>query len=168
MKPLLEEYAARVYRFALRLTGDRHRAEDLTQETFLRAWRARRRLREPKATGGWLFRIAANLWRDEIRRSHRGPNRVNLAPDDQPSAKPPPDRGVLDREDVRRAIEAMDDLPPRQREVLYLHACEEFPIEQIAECLGISSDAVKASLSLARKRMRRRLDDVCQERFPTK
>ena len=106
MKPLLEEYAARVYRFALRLTGDRHLAEDLTQETFLRAWCARRRLREPDAAGPWLFRIAVNLWRDEIRRSNRGPNRVDLAPDDQASAKPPPERGVFDREDVRRAIEA--------------------------------------------------------------
>lgn len=168
VKPPLEEYAARVYRFALRLTGDRHLAEDLTQETFLRAWRGRRRLRDPDATAGWLFQIAVNLWRDEIRRSGRRVNCVNSTPDDRPSGEGAPDRGVLDREDVRRAIKAMDDLPPRQRQVLYLHACEEFPIDRIAECLQISADAVKASLSLARKRMRRQLDDVFQERFPTK
>src|SRR3989304_8552329 len=64
VKVLLEEHVPRVYRFALRLTGNRHEAEDLTQETFLRAWRHRRRLRDRSAARVWLFAIAANLWRD--------------------------------------------------------------------------------------------------------
>ena len=79
----------------------------------------------------------------------------------------PPVQQVIDREDVQRTLDAMDKLPPRQREVLYLHACEGLCLAEIADVLDISSDAVKASLSLARKRMRRQLEDLCPDRFPT-
>ena len=61
---------------------------------------------------------------------------------------------------LERALTAMDELPPRQREVLHLHACEQLELAEIAEVLAISSDAVKASLSMARKRMRSRLSDL--------
>ena len=60
----------------------------------------------------------------------------------------------------RFALEAMAELPPRQREVLYLGACEGMPTAEIGEVLGVSADAVKANLSLARKRMRVRLHDL--------
>ena len=66
---LLEEWAPRVYRFALRLCNDPHIAEDLAQETFLRAWRHRGRLRDERVARVWLFRITANLWRDQLRRN---------------------------------------------------------------------------------------------------
>ena len=54
----LEDWAPRVFRFALRLTGDPHVAEDVTQETFLRAWPGRARLRDERLMRVWLFRIA--------------------------------------------------------------------------------------------------------------
>ncbi|OHB73174.1 MAG: hypothetical protein A2V70_09125 [Planctomycetes bacterium RBG_13_63_9] len=167
MRAILEQHVPRVYGFALRLTGNPDMAEDLTQETFLRAWRHRRRLREPRAARVWLFQIAVNLWRDRARRERRRPAHVELSDDDCPSAAARPEQAAGDREDVGRALRAMDSLPPRQREVLYLHALEQLSLEQIAEVLAISSDAVKASLSLARKRMRRQLRDICRDRFPT-
>src|SRR5690348_5337242 len=66
---ILEEWVPRVYRFALRLSNDLHTAEDLAQETFLRAWRHRERLRDKRAARVWLFRITANIWRDQLRRT---------------------------------------------------------------------------------------------------
>jgi RNA polymerase sigma-70 factor (ECF subfamily) len=152
VRGLLEEHVPRVYRFALRLVGDRHRAEDLTQETLLRVW---------------LFKIAVNLWRDHLRRTQRGPQEVDSSVDHCESTEVPPDRTVTDQEDLQRVLATMDSLPSRQREVLYLHACEELSLAEIADVLGISADAVKASLCLARKRMRRELKDVCKDRFPT-
>lgn len=166
MRTLLEEHVQRVWRFALRLTGDRDRAEDLTQETLLRAWRHRRRLRDPNKARVWLFKIAANLWRDQARRAKRRSEETTSSADELPSSNMPPDQHVIDREDVQRTLDAMDKLPPRQREVLYLHACEGLCLADIADVLDISSDAVKASLSLARKRMRRQLEDLCLDRFP--
>ncbi len=162
----MEEYVPRVYRFALRLTGDRHRAEDLTQDVLLRAWRHRDRLRDRGAARVWLFQIAANLWRDDVRRQQRRPRQVGPPADEQHGTAMPPDREAILQEDLRRALEAMDGLPARQREVLYLHVCEELSLAEIAAVLQISTDAVKASLSVARKKLRRQLTDVCRDRFP--
>ena len=167
MRALLEQHVPQVYRFALRLAGDPHRAEDLTQETFLRAWRGRKHLRDPGAARVWLFKITVNLWRDQVRRARQGPNRADGPCDDHAARQTPAERAMIDQEDVARALGAMDSLPDRQREVLYLRACEGLSIGQIADVLGISPEAAKASLSLARKAMRRRLKDLCRDRFPT-
>jgi RNA polymerase sigma-70 factor (ECF subfamily) len=69
-----------------------------------------------------------------------------------------PEQVLAGQEELQRALEAMAELPPRQREVLYLSACEEMSTAEIGEVLGIRADAVKANLSLARKRMRELLD----------
>jgi RNA polymerase sigma-70 factor (ECF subfamily) len=151
---LLEEWAPRVYRFALRLCDDPHIAEDLTQETFLRAWRHRARLRDDRAGGVWLFRITANLWCDQLRRGRSRVARAGPLEDDKPDRSQPPERLAAGREELKHALEAMADLPPRQREVLYLSACEGLSTAEIGSVLGVSADAVKASLSLARKSMR--------------
>ncbi len=161
-----EEYVPRVYRFALRLTGDPHLAEDLTQETVLRAWRHKSRLRDPNAARLWLFKIAANLWRDQIRQTSRNPEQADDGWQKRESTGPLPDRKLTEQEDVERAVAAIDRLPPRQREVLYLHACEGLSLAEITEILQISGEAAKASLSLARKKMRQQLKDICRDRFP--
>jgi RNA polymerase sigma-70 factor (ECF subfamily) len=167
VKDLLEEHVPRVYRFALRLTGDGHQAEDLTQEVFLKAWRNRSRLRDRGAVRVWLFRIAVNLWRDDVRRQRRRARRGGPPAAEQQGMTMPPERELVVLEDLGRALKAMDGLPTRQREVLYLPVCEELPLAEIAGILDISSDAVKASLSVARKKIRRQLRDVCRDHFPT-
>jgi RNA polymerase sigma-70 factor (ECF subfamily) len=68
-----------------------------------------------------------------------------------------------EREDVERALAAMDELPPRQRQVLHLTTCEGLSQAEVAEILAIGLPAVKANLSLARKEMRRRLSDVYEQ-----
>jgi RNA polymerase sigma-70 factor (ECF subfamily) len=151
---LLEEYVPRVYRFALRLTCDCHAAEDLTQDTFLRAWPQLDRLREPSAMRVWLFRITANLWSDQLRRRRLAVAMPQPLIGDQVSRSPGPDVLSADREQAAQAVDALECLPARQRDVLYLNACEDLSASEIAEVLGISVDATKASLSLARKKMR--------------
>lgn len=154
---LLEEWAPRVFRFALRLCDNPHAADDLTQETFLRAWRHRSRLRDDRAGGVWLFRITANLWRDQVRRARSPVARASPLMDEKPGSVHPPERLASGREELHRAMEVLANLPSRQREVLYLNACEGLSAKEISEVLGVSADAVKANLSLARKKMRERL-----------
>jgi RNA polymerase sigma-70 factor, ECF subfamily len=156
----VEEYLPHVYGFALRLTGSRQEAEDLTQDTFLQAWRCRRHLRDADAVRVWLFKIAKNLWNDRLRRKGRRPTPIGPLQEDYRSAAVAADRELIVREDVRRVLEAMDSLPARQREVLHLHACEGFSLGEIAAVLGISSDAAKANLCEARKRLRRRFREI--------
>jgi RNA polymerase sigma-70 factor, ECF subfamily len=156
---LLEDWVPRVYRFALRLTGDPGAAEELTQETFLRAWRSRSRLRDARAARVWLFRIAANVWRDQLRRGRSPVAQARLLDDVEPARAPPPERLAAGREELSRALDAMAALPARQREVLHLSACEGLSTAEVAEVLGISAAATKASLSLARKKLRELLLD---------
>jgi RNA polymerase sigma-70 factor, ECF subfamily len=160
VRDLLEEYVPRVYGFALRLTHDRHAAEDLTQETMLRAWRKRGLLRKPQAARVWLFRIAVNLWRDQLRRGQSPVARAGPLEESQAADRPGPDQQVTDQDDLSRVLKEMDSLPQRQREVLYLSACEGLSACAIAEILAISPDAAKANLSLARKKLRQHLHDL--------
>jgi RNA polymerase sigma-70 factor, ECF subfamily len=150
----LEDWAPRVYRFALRLTADPHAAEDLTQDTFLRAWPARGRLRDERAQRVWLFRIAANLWRDRLRRNHSPIALAGPLAGDEVGGQASPERVAAGRDELRQTLEALSALPPRQREIMYLSACEELNTEEIASVLAMSRGAVKANLSLARKAMR--------------
>jgi RNA polymerase sigma-70 factor (ECF subfamily) len=150
----LAQHVPHVYRLALRLTGDRHRAEDLTQETFLRAWKGRAQLRDVRAQRLWLFRIAANIWKDELRQ-----NRVRSAlwsplPDDAQSLEPTPEHSSELRESLERTLSLLNSLPVQQRTVLYLIAVEGLSVGEVGNILGINTNAVKVNLSLARKRMR--------------
>ena len=163
----LEAWVPRVYRFALRLTNDPDAADDLTQETFLRAWRRRDRLRDDGKARVWLFRIAANIWRDRLRRGRSPIARAGSLAETEARHLPAPDCVAADRDDLRRALDALAGLPPRQREVLYLRACEGMSPADVAAVLGISPDAAKANLSLARKAIRRELPDLFPDPAPT-
>ncbi len=165
MKLELEQHVPRVYRFALRLTKDPHRADDLTQDVFLRAWQHRHRLREPWAVRVWLFRITANLWKDELRKSH--PQASNTNPDDTPAPELSPPEAAVAQENVRRALKALDQLPERQQQVLYLHACEQMRLAEIVDVLQITYNDAKVILSLARKKLRHQLSDIVQDLFRT-
>ncbi len=160
MEELLAEWVPRLYRFARRLTSDFHAAEDLVQETALRAWRERERLRDPRAARVWLFRIAVNLWRDWLRRGRSPVARARPLASEPLDDAPAPDRVAADQDELQRALAALDSLPSRQREVLYLNACEGLSLAEIAGVLDISTDAAKASLSVARNRLRELLPDL--------
>ncbi len=165
MRNLLPEYVPRVYRFALRLTHDAHAAEDLTQETFLRAWRGHRLLRNPEAIRVWLFRIAANLWRDHLRRGKLPVAQAGPLPEDYAGGLQPVEQHLDVQDDLRRALDALEALPERQRQVLHLSACEGLSAAEISLVLGVSPNTVKANLCLARKKLRQELKDLFEDHF---
>jgi RNA polymerase sigma-70 factor (ECF subfamily) len=149
-----------VYRYALRLARQPDLAEDLTQETILRGWRNRGKLRDPRVARVWLLRIATNIWTDQHR---KGKFRAQQLKCDPPCPRLTPAAASDERDNVRLALAAMDELPPRQRQVIYLSTCEEMSAPEVAAVLGISLAAVKSNLSLARKELRRRLRDLYDE-----
>lgn len=158
MSHRLEEWLPRVYRFARRLCQDASVAEDLTQDAMLRAWRCRHELRNPAAVRVWLFRITANLWHDRLRRQQSPIAQAQGLSGNELGAPIAPDFLPTVRDELSFVLAALDQLPARQREVLYLSACEEMSSAEVAEVLGITSDSAKANLSLARKRMR----EICE------
>ncbi len=153
MEQQLEQLAARVFRYACVVTGSPLLAEDLTQEALLRAWQRRPQLEGPEALRFWLFRVVSNLWVDHCRRCQRQPTSGPLRAQLEDGALPV-DRSLMLREDVRAVVAALDRLPDRQRQVVYLSACESFSHDEVADLLQISTAAVKSSLCAGRKRMR--------------
>ena len=124
----------------------------------MRAWRARHQLRDPDRMRVWLLRIANNAWYDHQRRNR--PQTFAVIPESLTPIQESHVAELVDREHAEMALEAMESLPPRQKEVLHLAVCEHLSIAEIADVLEIETGTVKSNLSLARQKMRSRLKNL--------
>lgn len=165
---LVDAHYRRVYTLALRILNSPQDAQDVTQEVFLRAYRALPRLRADGAQAAWIRRIATNLCLDTLRRRKSAVPTVSLdAPltDDSEAhsareiadEKLDPAR-ILDQEERRaQVLRALENLPDDYRTVVVLHHLEDLRVEDIAEIVGVPTGTVKSRLSRARKALKRRL-----------
>ncbi|KAF1711288.1 RNA polymerase subunit sigma-24 [Pseudoxanthomonas kalamensis DSM 18571] len=155
---LYQRHAGRVHGVIARLVGGQGaRAEDLTQEAFVRAWQALPRFRFESAVSTWLHRLAVNTALMELRSRRSGPRWD--AEDDTLDRLDVPDsagHGMALGMDLQRAV---DSLPPRARAVLVLHDVEGWKHEEIAAELGMAVGSSKAQLHRARQLLRGRLGD---------
>jgi RNA polymerase sigma-70 factor, ECF subfamily len=149
---LYERYARDVFRFSLCLCGNRAAAEDITSETFVRAWNASGPIRAATAKA-YLFTIARNFFLEGIRRT--GPNAGQHAEleDSLPDPAATPDAAAAGRSELRRVMEALHELPEIDRTVLLLRAQEDCSYEEIAQATGLSLAAVKVKIHRARVRL---------------
>ena len=147
-------HSARVYRLAYRLTGNRHDAEDLTQEVFVRVFRSLSSY-TPGTFEGWLHRITTNLFLDSVRRKAR--IRFDALPDDAerlPGKEPGPAQVYDDThfdDDVQAALDA---LPPDFRAAVVLCDLEGLSYEEIAATLGIKIGTVRSRIHRGRSQLR--------------
>jgi RNA polymerase sigma-70 factor (ECF subfamily) len=140
---------------AYRFCRDRSRAEDMAQEAFLRAFRALDRWRGEAAFSSWLFTVATNLYRSDLRRIPVRP--VSLDQMAEPADSRVQDGG-LEVEDRNRAVrKAVLALPSRYREVLVLFYFHEMDLHATARSLGLAEGTVKARLFRGREMLRGRL-----------
>jgi len=142
---LYREHAAHVFRFALYLCGDRSEAEDLTSETFVRAWAAPESVRMATVKG-YLFAITRNLYLQGLRRTGR---RVAL-PGDLREPRPGPDVEAERSSELQAALADLQRLPEGERAALVLRAVEDLSYEEIARGLGITLAAAKVRIHRAR------------------
>jgi RNA polymerase sigma-70 factor (ECF subfamily) len=156
---LLRRYMREAYGFCLRLTRDAEKAEELSQQGFVRAYRALRRFRGEATFRSWLYQIFVNLYRDWKRRSRREEVRLEAVREAvarrQEMNLQESSRDASDLEEVVKGRVAL--LPDRQREVLVLHLYQGLAYAEIAAALGCSYDDVKMNLSLARKKLKQEL-----------
>ncbi len=154
---LFEQHGRRLYRLARRLTNGASDAEDLVQETFLRAARAARPVpAEAGAAEGWLVRTLVRLAHDRFRRHRvRGDSEHRLTEAaGEASAPGDPAGAAIARRDVAVALAA---LPPRRRAVVVLHELEERDTAEIAQLMGIAQVTVRWHLAAGRRELARRL-----------
>jgi RNA polymerase sigma-70 factor (ECF subfamily) len=142
--------APRVFALCLRMSADPQRAQELTQDVFVRAWEGLPSFRGDAAFTSWLHRIAVNVVLMDIRADRRRLSRVALAED----LDEEPSDGVVPPVDVEQAIDlerAIAKLPPGARRVFVLHDIEGYRHEEIARLTGTAEGTLRAQLHRARK-----------------
>lgn len=169
---LVSLYARDVYALLLRTTKDAREAEDLTQETFLRALRGIGKFRGEAGLKTWLFRIAINQSRNRFRwwKRRRREKTVSLDAPASDGRTPlsetfsgnlrTPEEDVLQREQIDRLQKALGDLPAIFREAVVLCDIEGFSYEEIADILRIKIGTVKSRIARGRVELRKKLDDI--------
>lgn len=152
------EHIDALYGYAMTLTRDTTEAEDLVQDTYVRAARATNRPDVDSNVKGWLFVIMRNAWLNQIRHKNSGPLFVELeANESTPEAQDNPHvvyLRKLEREQVRQAIES---LPDAYREIVVLRDIEGFTYQEIATVLDCPAGTVMSRLGRARGKLRKLL-----------
>ncbi len=167
---LVERYQGRIYAHVYGMIRNREEARDLTQEAFVKAFRNMAGFRKEASFTTWLYRIASNVTIDFIRKNRR----VRISEYDERIGHKEPTAGGWDPDHLRRSpgrdhdrqvlyraiMDAMQQLPPDQRQVVLLREIEGFSYREIAETMGIPEGTVMSRLFYARKKLQALLRDL--------
>src|SRR3954453_4653586 len=156
---LYRKHAGDVYRYALVVLRNQADAEDVTQTTFLNAYRAMVRGERPRSPQNWLIAIAHNVCRQRFRQSQRRPTEVVY---EEELAETIVEEHAVGADDIRRAL---GHLAFNQRSALVMRELEGRSYQEIAEILGLSVSAVETLIFRARRALREQLEDgiTCHE-----
>jgi RNA polymerase sigma-70 factor, ECF subfamily len=162
---LVDRHSRSIFRLAFRMTGNEQDAEEVVQETFLRAYRALGRFESRANFSTWLYRIAVNCSRDLLRR--RRPDVERREPDDLegnpavlelPDPAATPDRLLLSAELSTQVQQAMGTLSVTERAAFLMRHFEGLSIGEIGSALGLGDGATKNSVFRAVQKLRRALE----------
>ena len=151
---LYRGHVGRVYALCLRMSGDAQLAEELVQESFVRAWQKLRSFRGESAFSTWLHRLAVNVVLAHLRGAGRRELRESVAASEAPAGRPAPAPNPATAIDLERAIR---ELPGGLRTVFVLHDVEGFRHREISRLTGIAVGTSKAHLHRARRLLRKAL-----------
>ncbi|MGQ0613202.1 MAG: RNA polymerase sigma factor [Planctomycetaceae bacterium] len=176
---LVQRHENSVMSLTYRYLGNRADAEDLSQEVFLRIYRARKRYRPEAKFTTWLYRVAANACLNEMRRrktrATHGASPLREAGEEEgaaPAATGDAGAGpveALAREELRGQVRAaVDALPERQRLALLMNKFHGLGYEELAQTLELSVPAVKSLLTRARENVRARIEPYLHAARPAK
>lgn len=165
-------YKEPIHRYVLTLVRESSAAEDLTQETFVRAYRKLATLEDPSKVSSWLYRIATNLSYDRFRKTSPRSEAVSIDGTSGEPGEPVPieladdsprlDKVVEQREMSSCVQDYLETLPDDYRAVILLHDLEGLTNPEIATMLGCSLATAKIRLHRARKKLKEALDNACR------
>jgi RNA polymerase sigma-70 factor (ECF subfamily) len=167
---LVERHSRSVFRLAYRLTGHEQDAEDVVQETFLKAFREIRRFEARSSFATWLYRITVNCSHDLLRQRPRAGSRPSLDDPDlglaaelaDSSASADPLRELASRRIDERVRTAMNGLSDQERSAFVMRHFEGLSIEEIGRMLDLKTSAAKHSIFRAVHKLRRALEPVAE------
>lgn len=151
---LFRQFQGRIYALCLRMLADPSRAEDMTQESFVRAWQKIGSFKGRSAFGTWLHRLSVNVVLGDLRSSKRWESRTSALETTEAVIAAKPRRDPLAAVDLEQAISG---LPPQARTVFVLHDVEGYKHREIAAMIGLAEGTCKAHLHRARKLLRKAL-----------
>ena len=156
---LVVRHQSTAYGYALRLTAHSMDAEDLVQLSFMRIWKYRQHLRAEARFTTLLYTITTRLWIDQLRSRKRRPvtRALNEGDENAIDSGDNPEQQVINQDVVQRIKSLVGKLPYKQRLVFTLRDLEELSIKEVVAITGMSAGSVKTNLSLARKRIRKRV-----------
>jgi len=169
---LFSAYHDRIYRYVLSLVHNPSEAQDLTQDTFFRAYSHRETLRDPNAVRGWLYRIATHICLDRLRQrvvqvsidSEEGGRGIASVPANNPSALE-----ITERAETGACVQrCLDFLSDSYRAVILLHEAHSLTAPEIAELLGESVGTIKIRLHRARRKLQEIMQIGCAVSQSTK
>jgi RNA polymerase sigma-70 factor, ECF subfamily len=161
---LVERYSHRLFQLAFRMTGSESDAEDIVQESFLKAYRQLSRFEERANFSTWLHRIAVNCCLDHLRKrkrlheEHRVGEESTL--DNIPASTSLPEHFLFHAEVEAHVTVALNELSQLEKAAFVLRHFEERSIEEIGSTLGLGVSATKQSIFRAVKKMRRVLEPI--------
>lgn len=168
---LLTQYQGQVFRLCFRMTGNSEDAADLTQEAFVKVWRALGSFQFDSAFSTWLYRLATNCCLDFLRSQKRRPTQpLTVETDGEegtievPDDSPTPEEAAISKEEHEALERAMQSLEPEQRQILTLRIVNDLSYEEIARVVGIREGTVKSRLSRARENLRKKLQGIGNKR----
>ncbi len=159
-RALYDAHVDRVFRLVYRMAGDLDRAQDYTQETFIRAFSRLAEFRGEAALSTWLGSIAISVTLNGLRKVRRRNEREVALEDGITVGRYP---GQADPDLRSRLARAIDDLPDGYRAVFVMHDVEGYTHEEIAASLGVHPGTSKAQLFRARARLREALADFAKD-----
>jgi len=167
---LVEQHSRAIFRLAYRMTGNEHDAEDIVQDTFLRAYRALHTFEARANFGTWLHRVAINCALDHLRRIRRRNEELYLEviPREEenepfaslPAASPTPERLLLSVELKKKIEGAMAELSDKERAAFVMRHFDGCSIEEIGKALGLRGNAAKNTVFRAVQKLREALQPM--------
>ena len=157
---LVTAYEKNVYNIALRMVGDPDDAAEMTQETFIKAYRALSSFRGDSKFSSWLYRIASNVCLDFLRSRSRHPQ-VSLSTVDEddratfelPDMRQNPEEQLMKKLGMEAVRRGLEQLPEQQRQILVLRELGGLSYAELAQTLGLEEGTVKSRIFRARKRL---------------
>lgn len=154
LERMIAEYSPLVFHVAFTIVRDRGLAEDVVQETMIKAWRSKDSFRGESSARTWLVKICRNTAIDSLRRQRRVPATVGELPDSaDASASADTERIAQGRDEVSRLAGALDSLDELSRTVILLREVEAMSYQEISEVMDVPVSTVKTRLLRARRRL---------------
>jgi RNA polymerase sigma-70 factor (ECF subfamily) len=170
---IFDAYSGRIYNYILRAVGDRTAAEDLTQDVFIKVYNGFDGLRDKRKLSTWIYRIATNVCLDFFKSAPYIKSKNTLPIDeyeyptsyyrDENKLVSSIEERAVNKEMKKRVRDFINDLPGDYRAVIILHDLQGFKNREIAEILGVSTEAVKTRLHRARRRLKTVLASIYNE-----